>query len=162
MQRHQLRGRWIIAMPLIRGWRAGRRGGRMLGHNGIEPFSGLPRRAGVAAARRSGSQQGVERLGVAWTCSAGWGRVEPQGCPGAKASGRTAGNSSQPACAGVGWCRSWAAKTEIPEYTLTRRAIVALGASYEVDISENTGRTRYEMKASTEPPANFNIEWANP
>ena len=55
-------------------------------------------------------------------------------------SGRAVGNSSQPARAGVGWCRYWTVKMEISENTLTRRAIVVLGASYEVGISENTGR----------------------
>jgi len=41
-----------------------------------------------AAARQSGSQQGVARRSTAWTGSAGGGRVAPQGCPGATASGR--------------------------------------------------------------------------
>jgi hypothetical protein len=34
--------------------------------------------------RRSGLQQGVARCSAGWTGAAGWGRVGPQGCPGAK------------------------------------------------------------------------------
>ena len=48
-----------------------------------------PQRA--AAARRSGVQQSVERLRAAWTGSAGWVKITPQGCSGVKASRRAVG-----------------------------------------------------------------------
>jgi len=39
------------------------------------------------------AQQGVARLGAAWTGGAGWVREERQGFPGARASGRSVGES---------------------------------------------------------------------
>ena len=40
---------------------------------------------------RNAPAQDVERSCAAWTCYAGWGRLEPQGFPRARASGRTVG-----------------------------------------------------------------------
>ncbi len=45
----------------------------------LTPGSCVPR-----VPRWSGLQQGVVRGGAVWTGAAGWGRVGPQGCPGAR------------------------------------------------------------------------------
>ena len=48
----------------------------------------LGQASAVRQPRRSAPTQGVARRSAAWTRAAGGGRVEPQRCPGAKASGR--------------------------------------------------------------------------